>query len=75
MPVDLEGIDTINKALIITIFLSSAIELAYLAFPKGMQKIVDNLDFKKGLHTLSYTACTSIFFGFGAILTKANQIN
>ena len=75
MSLDLEGIDTINKALILTILLSLVIELSYLAFPKGLQKRIDNLDFKKGLHTLSYTGCTALFFAFGAILTKANQIN
>ena len=75
MSLDLEGIDTINKALILTIVLSLIIELSYLAFPKGLQKRIDNLDFKKGLHTLSYTGCTALFFAFGAILTKANQIN
>ena len=72
MSVDLEGIDAINKALILTIVLSLVIELAYLAFPKGLQKRIDKLDFKKGLHTLSYTGCTASFFALGAILTKAN---
>ena len=48
MSVDLDGIDTINKALIFAIFLSLFIELSYLGFPAGMKKLVENQDFKKG---------------------------
>ena len=75
MSVDLDGIDTINKALILTIFFSILIELSYLGFPAGMKKIVENQDFKKGIHTFSYTGCTSMTFALLVILTKANQLN
>ena len=75
MSFDLEGIDTVNKALILTVLLALVLQLAYLAFPAGLKKILDNLDYRKGVHTLSYTGCTSMFFGFAAMLTKGNQVS
>ena len=59
MPVDLEGIDTINKALIITIFLSLAKAFRALGYewfqtPNGFRRAPPPFVFDQGWIMLSF---------------------